>query len=112
MRMNDLHYGGAEFSQMEWKTENIEESLAEAYQMAKNLLERMRASSSFSGQMRNELIAFLDLNVQYHGKLIGSGAGQGNALEEAQRALGELRQNISKYYDQNGFYQRLQAVSY
>lgn len=91
-------------------TKESRQILETTYNSIQEIFRRLKSSSTFQGQARNELLGYIDLLQQYHGSLIGKD-NDFNPTKSAEEGIEELIQNMNNYYEKCQSYKSLEEIS-
>lgn len=82
--------------------------LEDAYNLSKALKSKIESSESWEGKSKEEFLCFLDIVLQYHGK-ISNGSGS-TPIRQADKALKDLLKNSSAFSSNSQAMKNLKSV--
>jgi hypothetical protein len=99
---------GAKFNSLYQDVQKISECLNHAYSIA-NVLHNQMECDDWKGRSKDEMLAYLDLLLQYHGALIGQ-RSDSNPVQEGSLALAELLNHLNQFYFDCNIYKKLESL--
>lgn len=99
---------GAQFESQYYDLLLIQTRLNEAYSVASQLQQQIQ-KNDWKGKSKNEMQAYLDLLLQYHGSLIGK-AGGSNPVQEGAVALKQLLDYLDAFYSECDVFRKLESL--
>lgn len=110
METEEFRLIASSIEKLDSDTKEARQILETTYNSIQEIFQRLKFSSTFQGQARNELLGYLDLLQQYHGSLIGKDSDF-NPTKSAEEGIEELIENMNNYYDKCVVYKSLEEIS-
>lgn len=99
---------GAQFGSLYQDVQKISKCLKDAYSIA-NVLHNQMKCDDWEGKSKDQMLAYLELLLQYHGSLIGQ-RGDSNPVQECSLALAELLNHLNQFYFECGIFKKLESL--
>jgi len=109
--MNDMFMcSEQDIAELRTYTIDIKNVLRDTYIAGNRFFNTVKISEDWKGEQKNAFVGFMDLVMQYHGRLNGEHGVGNNPTEQAEQTLTEFLNEFNTFYLNSSAYKELEGI--